>query len=242
MPANTSWLQGRREAAWAFGREHCDRLLQQYQQKYGRVDAPPAMLIQELLPDFLGAKLYYQPMPADRFAETRIDEGELRVIVNSELARIEGVKDAAGVENVAMWHEAIHVIRDIDSLVRPATLPFPGFEEAPAIVCYRVAGTRERASGTVAEREFWAEEAGRAAAVSIPALMRTAGFRELMREARLARGPVRSAWPLLYRSAEAIGVNINALVKQLSLEGRIVVQGKEVSVQSGLAEDHPDVG
>ncbi len=234
MPANASWLQSRREAAWAFGREHCDRLLQQYGQRYGGVDAPPAMLIHELMPEFLGAKLEYHPLPLDRFAETRVIDGEVRVTVNSELRQIDGVKDAEGVENVAMWHEAIHVIRDIDSLIRPATQQLPGFEEPPAIVCYRAAGVTVPTSGAV-EREFWAEEAGRAAAVSVDALRRTEPFRELIDLGRRTVGPIRSGWPLLYRSAHEISVNISALTKQLSLEGMIVIQGGDVYVQPDMA-------
>lgn len=236
--ANTSWLRDRRNQAWAFGREHRDRLLQQYTKKYGKVDAPPALLIHEMMPEFLGAKLDYQPMSPDRFAQTSVIEGVVCVTVNSEIRQIDGVKDAAGVENVAMWHEAIHVIRDIDSLIRPATQRLPGFDEPPVLVCRRGAGAGRATSNAVIEREFWAEEAGRAAAVSIGALRRCTPFREFLRLARSSNGPVPGGFPLLYEAAEAIGVNISALVKQLSLEGLIVVDagshGRVVYCQPAL--------
>ena len=233
MPTSANWVRGRRGAAWAFGREQRDNLLRQHSEKYGPTDAPPALLIHELIPEFLGAKVSYQPLPRDRFAVTGFVDGELQVTVNTDIQQIDGVKDAAGVENVAMWHEAIHVIRDVDALVAPASQALPGFELPAAIVCYRVAGPSTPA--TTAEREFWAEEAGRAAAVSIEALRRATPFCELMELGRTNRGPVRAGWPLLYRSAEAISVNPTALVKQLSLEGLIVLQGHDVYVQPDMA-------
>jgi hypothetical protein len=232
-----SWLQDRREAAWAFGREQRDRLLQEYAQKYGQVDAPPAKLVHTLVPEFLQAKLEFAPLPPDRFAETRLEGGRPVVLVNSDIAEIDGVRDAEGVENVALWHECIHLVRDIAALVRPATVPLPGFDEPYAIVCYRGAG-RASGSSQQVEQEFWAEEAGRAAAVSIEALRQTDAFCRLLQDARRASGPVRHAWPLLYQSASAIGVNISALIKQLTYEGLIVVDGlggrSTVTVQPAL--------
>jgi len=213
----------RRRDAWAFGREQCSGLLRQYEQKYGNVDAPPALLIHELIPEFLGAKVRYHPLPTDRFAETGFVDDELQVTVNSELLQIEGVKDGPGVENVALWHEAIHVIRDTEALVRPATAPLPGFEEPPVLICRRGTGSHAATSSSIAEREFWAEEAGRAAAVSIDVLRRTGPFVEFLHAAKSARGPVRGGFPMLYDAAKAIGVNISALVKQLTIEGLIVI-------------------
>lgn len=234
--ASANWLQSRRQAAWASGRELRDRLLAEYVASYHPKTPPaPALVAAELLRDFLDADLHYDPLAADRYAMTTVEDGQVVVTVNSEIARIEGVKDPQGVENVAVWHEMIHVAKDVESLLRPATLQLPGFEEPPSIVCYRAGANRPSLGADRLEREFWAEEAGRAAAVSLEALSRSAPFQELMQEAR--RGPnVRGAWPLLYKAAQDIGVNITALVKQLSLEGRIVVEGGEVVVQPGLGE------
>src|SRR3990172_3472313 len=233
--ANASWLQSRREAAWAHGRERRDRLLSEYQQKYRLAEPPPpAKVVDAILTELLNVKLYFDPLDPDRFAETRFEDGRAIVTVNSELGRIEGVKDETGVANVAMWHEVIHVTDDVDILLRPASAQLPGFDEPPSIVCYRTPRGSRALNSDRLEREFWAEEAGRAAAISHEALRRTESFQELMRAATRARGPVRSAWPLLYKSATAIGVNITALVRQLELEGRILKQGKDIFVQAGL--------
>ncbi len=73
-------------------------------------------------------------------------------------------------------------------------------------------------------REFWAEEAGRAAAVSHDALERDKAFRALMALGS-DYGPARNAerWRVLNQAAVDIGVNSSALSKQLILEGRIVI-------------------
>ena len=89
-----------------------------------------------------------------------------------------------------------------------------------------------------AAREFWAEEAGRAAAVSLPALSRSEAFVELGRLAADASGPVAGGWPLLYQAAEDIGVNITALVNQLRLEGLLGVaeERRGIYVQARFME------
>jgi hypothetical protein len=225
LVANASWQRRQQEQAWAFGREQCDRLLSNYQTDYGLAPPPPpAKIIDELLTDYLKAALQFDPLPLDRYGETRLEDGKAVVTINSRLGDIEGVKDAQGVENVAKWHEAMHVIRDLDTLVAPASRMFDGFDQPAQIVCYRAAGAKvlTRRDESV-EREFWAEEAGRAAAVSLKALQRAESFRALLRAAGRSTGAVVGAWPLLYDAATEIGVNITALVKQLSLEGCIVV-------------------
>jgi hypothetical protein len=88
-------------------------------------------------------------------------------------------------------------------------------------------------------REFWAEEAGRAAAVSHAALADSAAFRELLILAERLGGCVRQGWPLLYQAARDIGVNSTALVKQLRLEGLIVTPkdtSEGIIVQTSLPE------
>jgi hypothetical protein len=114
----------------------------------------------------------------------------------------------------------------------------PGLEVGREIACYR--SGRRLIPDNEREREFWAEEAGRAAAVSMTALARSEAFRRFPDIGRHSLGPTGGAWPLLYEAAEDIGVNISALVKQLTLEGWIVVAregGRErVYVQPALAE------
>jgi hypothetical protein len=233
-----NWVESRRKEAWAHGRALSDRLLTEYCDRYGlKIPPPPASIIDELLTEHLQVRLAFDPLPLDRFAETAMRDGEIWVTVNSDVAGIEGVKDAQGVQNVAKWHEAIHVVDHSDVLRdMSGQLLLDGFAPGPPIVCYRSGGaTTKSVSQEEKGREFWAEEAGRAAAVSISALKRTAPFQELMELGRRSNGAVRAGWPLLYRSAEALFVNPTALKTQLSLEGYIAIEGGQVLVQPDMA-------
>jgi hypothetical protein len=142
------------------------------------------------------------------------------VTINSLTKKISGVRDAQGVQNVAKWHEAIHVMDDERELRRPVGDMLPGFGKPPAFICFR-GGDRPRPEG-FDQREFWAEEAGRAAAVSHEALAKSPAFRRfLAASAGDGFGEARNGWPRLYDAARDIGVNITALTKQLELEGRL---------------------
>jgi hypothetical protein len=238
LVANASWLQSRREAAWAYGRELRDHLIGEYQRKYDLVaPPPPALIVPELISDVMGAELHYDPLPLDRYAEVRLDDGRFVVTVNSDIEKMPNVKDAVGVANVAMWHEVIHIDSHASVLEAPTTLTLPGFDAPPPIVCYRAPKSGATAS-EVAAREFWAEEAGRAAAVSISALRVTEPFKELMRLAQHDGGHVAAGFPLLYDAAAAIAVNISALTNQLQFEGLIAIEHRDgrpiVLVQPGL--------
>jgi len=211
-------VRHRREAAWAYGRELSGSLVSQHQAEYGLAEPPPpARVIDELLRDILKVELRYQPLPVDRFAEAKSVNDKITVVVNSMTQAIQGVKDEEGVQNVAKWHECIHVTRDLDYLREELPPMLPGFEGPSTVICRR--GLRRATTSAEIEREFWAEEAGRAAAVSIPALARSAAFRELLQNPGLTR----QGWPLLYQAASDIAVNISALVKQLRLEGLIML-------------------
>jgi hypothetical protein len=223
MHSRAEWLQKRRQLAWERGRLLRDDLLTQFATTYGcSTTPPPAKIGDEIITDILGAELRFDPLPTNVFAQTEWVRGRPRVTINSRTADIRGVRDADGVQNVGKWHEVIHITDDLDALragVSAAALP--GFEVSPRIVCYRSEGAK--GSPEAAAREFWAEEAGRAAAVSFEALARTGAFRELCKAASTGSGPITGGFPLLYGAAEEIGVNTTALVKQLTLEGWIVV-------------------
>ena len=239
MATRADWVQGVREQAWAFGRRLRDDLLSRYQHEYDlAVPPPPAKIVDELLTDFLHAELQYLPLADDRFAETRWENGKAVVRVNTLTACIPGVKDAEGVQNVGKWHEAVHVVRDLPDLRVAPQACLPGLEVAREIACYR--SGRRLTPLNDWEREVFAEEAGRAAAVSMSALARSEAFRRLPHVGRRSLGPAPGAWPLLYQAAQDIGVNISSLVKQLSLEGWIAVvkeEGRErVYVQPALTE------
>ena len=237
MNSRAEWLQRRRELAWEHGRQLRNRLLSKYAETYiPSTVPPPAKIIDELLTDFLNAELRYDPLPSNVFAQTEWirRSGRPRVTVNSMTADIEGVRDAAGVENVAKWHETMHVVDDLDVVRTDLQTALPGFA-LPTIVCLRSPGLGLAA--VVRTREFLAEEAGRAAAVSHGALAKSEAFLELCDLAGSSLGSIAQAWPLLYRAAADIGVNITALIRQLSLEGRISLQGpggREVHVQPAL--------
>jgi hypothetical protein len=239
MAADVSWIRQEQATAWAFGRTLRDNLLDAYRRQYGLTAAPPpAKIIDELLTDFLHVELRHEPLPLDRFAETRWGDERAVVTINSRTREIPGVRHPEGVENVGKWHEAVHVARDLDVLRRERPPGLPGFDAATAIVCLR-SGKRSLFQADKA-REFWAEEASRAATVSMSALRQSEAFRRLSHMAPRSLGPAPEAWPLLYQAAEDIGVNISALVKQLTLESWIVVVregGRErVYIQPALAE------
>ena len=111
----------------------------------------------------------------------------------------------------------------------------PDFGPPTKIVCHRDfrnwrrPGERFSSSGDIPEsmREFFAEEAGRAAAVSYQALSRSEAFQGFRRLGD--KGTTKDngeMWRLLNLAAWEIGVNRSAVVKQLDLEGRIIVEQK----------------
>jgi hypothetical protein len=239
MSRRADFVHQRRQEAWAFGRDLREGLLAEYQRAYGIQTPPaPALIIDELLTDFLKVDLKYDPLPRDIFANTEWINGRAVVTVNTLSGCIPGVKDAAGVDNVGKWHEAIHVVRDLDVVRVQSQETLPGFEAPRRIACHR--GAESLLTPQVRAREFWAEEAGRAAAVSFPALARSEAFQRLCETASRVPGPVPQGFPLLYEAAKDIGVNITALARQLSLEGRIEVRQESgrrlVYVQPSLTQ------
>jgi hypothetical protein len=221
--ASTNWE--RRRAAFAEGRAIRADLLQQFCQRYHLAEAPsPALVVDELLTDFLDVTLHYDPLPLERFAQTQVRNGRIIVTVNSQTYLIPGVKDVEEVQNVGKWHEVIHVKRHLD-LLRTTDQPrLPGLDIAQEIVCTRA--TTGQATPEAVSREFLAEEAGRAAAVSLEALSKSPFYQEFQRRARRNPTFIPEAWELLYQAAIDIGVNRTALITQLTYEGRITVGGE----------------
>ena len=154
------------------------------------VPPPPAKIADQLLTDFLGANLRFDPLPLNIYAQTEWKDDRPVVTVNSFTGQIPGVKDVEGIQNVAMLHEAVHVERDISELKSGPQLTLPDFGPPTKIVCHRDfrnwrrPGERFSSSGDIPEsmREFFAEEAGRAAAVSYQqALSRSEAFQGFCR-------------------------------------------------------------
>ena len=211
----------RRRQAWSSGRALAARLVQEYRREYGLAEAPPpAIVVDELITDFLNAELHYDPLPLKIYAVTNWNGKNLVVTVNSLSAKIPGVKNPGGVDNVGKCHELIHLVDHASLLLTPNSGTLPGFEATPEFRCYRA--RRQFLTDYDQQREIWAEEAGRAFAVYPPALQNCEFFEDLIRLGQ--RLSVGESWRLLYRAADEIGVNPTALVKQLSLEGLVVVE------------------
>ena len=211
-----------RQEGWDFGRTLRDRLLEQYRQESGvDVPPPPALIGAELLTDFLGVKLTFDLLPRDRYGEIRWVNGEPHITINSSIPQMDNVKDAQGVENVAVWHEGVHAVCDGDVERDPLQGLLPGFSPPPEVICYRRQPWQATDVGTW--REFWAEEAGRAAAVSRAHLNRSKAFLHLVEKGGAGGLPNGEAWRLLAEAAADIGVNRTALVTQLTYEGVLAV-------------------
>jgi len=217
--------RGLRKKAWAYGRLLRNQLVEEYRQEYGvDIPPPPALIVDELLTDFLNVELRYLPLSDGIYAQTEYDNDVVVVTVNELTSMIPGVKDAIGVQNVGKFHELIHVDQDLDEIRPNNQNTLPGFETPSRIRCYRESAITRSSRGSEWKREFWAEEAGRAAAVSYSALTRSDSFMGLSKASYGATMLSNAElWRLLYLSAEEIGVNISALVTQLSLEGWISV-------------------
>lgn len=208
--------------AWAFGRDLRTKTLTEYEAAYGEKPPPPAFIGPEILRDFLGAKVAYDPLPLHIFAETTLFNGLPLVTINSLTGRIEGVKDVLGVQNVGCWHEAAHVQRDLHLLRVGPQGALPGMLTKQVIACHREKTVASPRQDWV--REYFAEEAGRAAAVSYPHLIVTPSFQQFMERAQRRLASTSNSWRLLYDAADAIGVNISALTKQLQEEGLLVIE------------------
>ena len=127
-----------RQEAWDYGRSLRDQLLTQYREEYGEdVPPPPAKIADQLLTDFLGANLRFDPLPLNIYAQTEWKDDRPVVTVNSFTGQIPGVKDVEGIQNVAMLHEAVHVERDISELKSGPQLTLPDFGPPTKIVCHR---------------------------------------------------------------------------------------------------------
>ena len=217
--------QGKLRQCWDLGVQHRETLLKQYMEANQLTERPFLKdVIDDLIEEVQQARLREDILPLDTYAQTEVDRGRVMVTINSRIADIPGVKDAAGVAYIGKWHESMHVARDMDVGTAHAErhlTPFPGFEVgAPRLIVCRSTRPADRA---IAEREFVAENAAIAAAIAGADLRRCDAFLEFRRLAARGGDLGGLGWRLLYRTAEAIGVNISALVTYLEQRGFIIV-------------------
>jgi hypothetical protein len=219
-----------RRQAWAHGRAVRDGLLRRYCAEYGLREPPtPVDVVDELLTDFLGAELHFDPLPLDRFAQTVVQDGHAVVTVNSLTYRIPDVRDVRQVLGLTKWHELIHVVDHVDILKTTDQPHLPGFDLPQHITCPRARNTQPDPEAR--RREFWAEEAGRAAAVSLVALTKSGFYQRFQQRAATNPTSIPEARELLTQAAQDIGVEVNDLLLQLEYEGRIVVVRENGLVQ-----------
>jgi hypothetical protein len=208
-----AWQRERFEEAWRFGTDHREALVGRLMARSGRRERPLLKeIIDEVIEEEQGARLLKQVLPLDTYAQTELVGGRAVVTVNSRIPEMPGVKDAAGARHVALWHESVHIPRDILPAAQAAAgaqATLPGFEvDVPRVV---VCKTRKPLGPAERAREFFAENAAQAAAIAAADLQRCGAYAEYQR--RLARGGDlgRYGWALLYGIAAFIGVNITAL-------------------------------
>ena len=62
--------------AWHFGKALRNQLVSRYREEYGvDVPPPPALIVDELLTDFMGASLKFDPLPLEIYAQTEWKDG-----------------------------------------------------------------------------------------------------------------------------------------------------------------------
>ena len=216
-------LETRRANCWAEGVQHRERLLREYMVANGlRERTFLKDVIDDLIREVQGARLRSEVLPLDRVAQTEVVGGRVEVSINSRIAEIPGVKDAAGVAYVAKWHESMHVAQASGSDADELQSPLPGLEvEIPRLIYCR--GIKALQPGSAA-REFVAENAALAAAIAGPDLARSSAFLrfESLAAAGGDLGPF--GWRLLYEAAEDIGANISALTRYLQQRGVVRIE------------------
>lgn len=232
MSSRGSFLEAKRAECWTLGVQQREALLRQYM-AVNRMQERPFLkdVIDDLIEEVQGARLRYEVLPLNTFAQTELANGRIEVSINSRIGEMPGVKDAIGVANVAKWHESIHVARDVEGGISNAQdlqVALPGFgAQRPSLIVCRTQGAAE---SKVPEREFVAENAALAAAIAGPDLMRCPAFQQFQRLAAGGGDLGTTAWRPLYDTAEAIGVNISALARYFQQRRvfRIVAQdGKQ---------------
>lgn len=221
MTSRFEYLDRKRKESWNLGIEHREALVSQYMTRRAIQERPFLKdVVDDLIEEVQGARLRVEVLPLDTFGQTEAVNGRIEVSINSRIAKMPGVKDAAGVSHVTKWHESLHIERDL--AMNPSDSPylqlgFPGIDsQLPRLIVCR--NTRSNDS-IIAEREFIAENAAVAAAIASSDLNRCPAFVRFRRLAVKGGDLGSTGWQLLYQTAGDIGVNITALVSYFERRG-----------------------
>lgn len=218
-------IEQRRAMCWPMGIQHREMLLRAHMDRNGLSERPFLKdVVDDIIEEVQHARLLQGVLPLDTFGQTTVVGGRIEVTINSRIAEMPGVKDAAGVAYVSKWHESWHVEHDMEAGVAEAQRMqqlLPGLDAVmPKLIVCR--STRPLEPIDI-QREFVAENAALAAAIAGPDLARCSEFLRFRRLAPDGGKLQSSAWQLLYKTAEVIGVNITALVRYCQQRGLFYV-------------------
>ncbi len=175
-------------------------------------------LIDEIITEVQEARLLYDVLPLDRYAQTEVIGNRVEVTINQRIGEMLGVKDVDGCIHVAKWHESDHLLRDVPALLQPpdpSSSPIYSSPIAQAILCRSVG----RLSSDEAAREARAENAAKAAAIAGPDLERCIPYRHFRFLAANNGDMDRAGRSLLREIAWLVGVNRNAVATYFEQRG-----------------------
>ena len=221
MTSRIQFVRRKRDDAWNLGIAHREYLISQYMEKHELRERPFLKdIVDDLIEEIQGARLREEVLLLDTFGQTELVNGRIEVSINSRIAKMPGVKNAIGVAHVTKWHESFHVDQDMGSergAPQSQQLAFSVIDsQAPRLIICRNIGSTD---SNIAGREFIAENAAVAAAISDADLNRCDAFQEF--QLLIKPGGVYGgmAWRLLYQTEQDIQVNISSLVKYFEHRG-----------------------
>jgi len=226
-----NFKESKRRQAWALGVEHRELLVAKYKAAFGLTERPLLKdIVDDVIEEIQGARLLKGVLHLDTYGQTELVNGSPEITINSRIAKIPGVKDAHGIAHITKWHESYHVAHDLDigpKAPGASQLTLPGLEQsAPNMIICRPHSAGEPSN---LGKEFMAENAGIAAAISDSDLERCEAFWEFKRLVAAGGDLGGSGFDLLYKSGEFIGVNPSALITYLEKRGvysRVQQNGK----------------
>ena len=238
MASNGRYISEKRREAWDYGNRHRDRLVDGYVIDHRLTERPFLKdIIDDLIEEQQHVRLLSGPLRLDTYGQTERIGGRIEITVNSRINEMIYVKDVDGVANATKWHESVHAERDlgvqeIDGDGSQQVFTVPGFEKHSLglIVCRDV--EKIGYGGEEREREFFAENAGIAAAISGADLLRCEEFLEFKELVILGGDITLPGWDLIKAIAGRIGVNRTAITRYFCQRG--IVQTEQIGGRQRL--------